>query len=331
MAQGRLAAVSDYLLRLYARAEEADATGYSTFALDGMCSILGADKAWWGVIAVSEAGPRLLSSFRSGLPPTWEAAWETVKQDDTLARSIAQTRNRTVALDSATLPATSGLVKLAEGFDLGQTLSIAVDMPDHGAFMFLSLYRGHARRAFTPEDKMINQLVVPHMHAAWRQNLRERLRVCGDQDDTGICKAFVDRDGKLVQREAGFAAVVAAHWPAWRGPQLPLLLREAIERARAAPGCWIGRGTWTVRTVPAGLLTLVELREATALDSLRPRELQVAKMFAEGATHKEIARLTGLTPSTVRHYLREAYAKLSVDNKAALANLINRQGAARGT
>jgi DNA-binding NarL/FixJ family response regulator len=74
-------------------------------------------------------------------------------------------------------------------------------------------------------------------------------------------------------------------------------------------------------------LTLVELREVTSLDHLRPREFQVASLFAEGATHKDIARLIGLTPSTVRHYLRETYSKLDIDNKAALANLFNRRGA----
>jgi len=83
-----------------------------------------------------------------------------------------------------------------------------------------------------------------------------------------------------------------------------------------------------VRSAPAGLLTLVELREATPLDRLTPRELQAARLYAEGETHKDIARLTGLTPSTVRHYLREAYSKLNVDNKAALANLMGRQGIA---
>jgi DNA-binding NarL/FixJ family response regulator len=52
------------------------------------------------------------------------------------------------------------------------------------------------------------------------------------------------------------------------------------------------------------------------------------RLYAEGETHKDIARLTGLTPSTVRHYLREAYSKLNIDNKAALANLMGRHGIA---
>jgi len=328
VAIARLAAVSEYLLGLYARSTEADAAGFSTFALDGMRALLGADKAWWGVISVSEAGPHLLSSFLCGLPPTWDAAWETVKQDDSIAKLIARTKNQAVTLDSAAIPATSGLRRLADGYDLRQTISISVNLPDQRAFMFVSLYRGHERHVFTPEDQSINQLLIPHLHAAWRQNLRERLRPGGDPGGADTYRAFVDREGKPVQHEDGFATVVSQHWPSWRGALLPLHLREAIEAARAAPGSWVGRGAWAVRSAPAGLLTLIELREATPLDRLTPRELQAARLFAEGATHKDIARLTGLTPSTVRHYLREAYSKLNIDNKAALANLIGRRGVA---
>jgi DNA-binding CsgD family transcriptional regulator len=328
VAIARIRAVSEYLLGLYARSTEADAAGFSTFALDGMRALLDADKAWWGVISISEAGPLLQSSFLCGLPSTFEAVWETVKQDDDIAKLIAQTKNQTVSLESKAIPATHGLRRLADGFDVSQTISISVDLPDQRAFMFVSLYRGHERRVFTPEEQSINELLIPHLHAAWRQNLRERLRPSGAAAGTEVYRAFVDRQGKAVQYEDGFAAAVICHWPSWRGALLPLVLREAIEGASAAPGRWIGRGAWAVRSAPAGLMTLVELREATPLDRLTPRELQVVRLYAEGETHKDIARLTGLTPSTVRHYLREAYSKLNIDNKAALANLMGRHGIA---
>ncbi len=330
MVIARLAAVSDYLLRLYACSVEADASRFSTVALDGLRELLDADKAWWGTISISESGPNLLSSFHCGLPDTWETTWEAVKHDDSVARNIATTNNRAFIMDSATIPAASRLLELAERFDVRQTLSISVDLPDQNAFMFLSLYRGRGRPPFTPEDGSINQFLIPHIRAAWRQNLRERLRVRGDSSGDETYKAFVDRAGRLVQHEEGFAAIVGQNWPAWRGPQLPLFLREAIERVRIVPGRWIGRSRWTLRAAPAGMLTLVDLRETSPLDRLRPRELQAVKLFAEGATHKDIALLTGLAPSTVRHYLRESYSKLNINNKAALANLVSRRRPAAG-
>lgn len=323
----QLAEVSNYLLRLYAQSTGADASAYTTFALDGVSQLLGADKAWWGVISISELGPHLFGSFRSRLPSHWEAAWEKVKDDDSVAKALAQRKNQSISLEFASAPGRkSRLSEMAEEFDIREALSVAVEIPNQNSFMFISYYRNCGRSRFSPEDKSINQLLAPHLYATWQRNIHERLRN-GDEDEAGHpYKAFVDRDGRLVQYEAGFGAVLSKHWHSWRGLLLPLILREAIERSRAATGGWIGVDSWTVRTTPAGLWTLVELREANALDRLRPRELQVARLFGEGANHKEVARLTGLTPSTVRHYLREVYAKLGIDNKAALANLLSRRG-----
>ena len=39
-------------------------------------------------------------------------------------------------------------------------------------------------------------------------------------------------------------------------------------------------------------------------------------------TYKEIARDLRLSPATVRHYIRNAYTKLEVSDKAALGRLI---------
>jgi DNA-binding CsgD family transcriptional regulator len=309
------------LLQLYARSVDADAETYATFALDGACELLGADKAWWSIMSLSETGPELLSAFGSAMPSTFPTAWKAMKQDDTITRGIAQARNQLVISVYETVP-TRGLRRLGEDFDLGEVASLAMDLHDQNAFMAVHMYHNFGRRRFTPEDQSINRLLIPHIRAAWRQNLLERLRISGEPEGGEIFKAFVDSEGKLVQHDERFAKVVARHWRTWRGFRLPLLLREAIERSRATPGSWIGRDAWSVRTAPAGLVTLVELREVTAFDRLAPREIQVAKLFADGATHKEIARLTSLAPTTVRHYLREVYSKLHIDNKASLAKFI---------
>lgn len=324
MAIARLAAVSDYLLKLYEHADQADATAYSWFALDGMRHLLGAPKAWWGVMSQSESGPQLLSSVRSELPADFEAAWESIKQSDILTTMITRAKNRTVELDSANIPRTSGLARFADGFDLRQALALSVDLPEQGAFMFISVYRGQGQRPFTSEDRSINQSLVPHLHAAWKQNLRGRLRAPEDESQSGLHKAFINQLGSVVQADNGFAAVVSKRWPNWTGRALPTLLRETITRALLVPGRWIGAGSWAVRVAPAGLLTLIEFRESSLLDCLSPRKRQVACLFAEGATHKEIARTTQLSPATVRHYLREVYSTLSIDNKASLASLIAR-------
>ena len=51
---------------------------------------------------------------------------------------------------------------------------------------------------------------------------------------------------------------------------------------------------------------------------LAPRELGAALLYAQGHSYKEIAATLGLTPATVRTYLRNAYASLGVQNKVEL-------------
>lgn len=58
---------------------------------------------------------------------------------------------------------------------------------------------------------------------------------------------------------------------------------------------------------------------------LSPRERAVALLYAQGHTNKEVARLLGLSPATVRTYLRDAYQLLGVSNKIELLAALGRQ------
>jgi DNA-binding CsgD family transcriptional regulator len=53
-------------------------------------------------------------------------------------------------------------------------------------------------------------------------------------------------------------------------------------------------------------------------DTLSPREIQIARHYAEGATYHEIAEALGIAPSTVRTHLATIYRKLEVSSKLEL-------------
>jgi RNA polymerase sigma factor (sigma-70 family) len=67
---------------------------------------------------------------------------------------------------------------------------------------------------------------------------------------------------------------------------------------------------------------LMESRLNSVLDALSPREKMIAEAFGEGRSYKQIAGQLGLSPATVRHHLRNIYAKTNVSNKSALAGLL---------
>jgi DNA-binding CsgD family transcriptional regulator len=57
------------------------------------------------------------------------------------------------------------------------------------------------------------------------------------------------------------------------------------------------------------------------LSGLSAREQEIAMLYAEGKTSKEIADELCISPTTVRNHVATVYRKLQVSNKAELANL----------
>jgi DNA-binding CsgD family transcriptional regulator len=97
---------------------------------------------------------------------------------------------------------------------------------------------------------------------------------------------------------------------------------------RARQGLWQGRSI-EVRIEPLGTAGADGHRLAARSrigHGLTRREETIARAYAAGDSYKEIARQFGLSPATVRGYLRDCYLKLGVSNKAALGGVLQRGG-----
>ncbi|HUQ43026.1 MAG TPA: AAA family ATPase [Candidatus Limnocylindria bacterium] len=62
---------------------------------------------------------------------------------------------------------------------------------------------------------------------------------------------------------------------------------------------------------------------ADALRDLSVRELEVARLVAEGSSNREIADLLALSPKTVEHHVTNSLAKLGARNRTELAALVH--------
>lgn len=117
-------------------------------------------------------------------------------------------------------------------------------------------------------------------------------------------------------------------------PRRELLARivRAFDRGEGdGRGSIEGCGLRTVRLDgEAGVAYLVlvtpgERVELSAEADLTPAQQEVARHAATGATVRQMSRLLGKRPETVRSHLREVYRRLGVGSRAELAGLV-RQG-----
>ena len=67
---------------------------------------------------------------------------------------------------------------------------------------------------------------------------------------------------------------------------------------------------------------VVSLRPVSRLDTLSPREREVAQKFALGLPYKRIAQDLGISPKTVSNHLSSVSAKLGSGSRADLLEII---------
>ena len=162
---------------------------------------------------------------------------------------------------------------------------------------------------------MLFEQFSAHLMQRWSARVAA---LVGNGGTPGEAHGLVDACGDFVYVGARLALVLSESSPQWDGTRLPAALAVAV---REAPGS-LKLGARRLVTQRCGELVLLSLAPQRRAALLPPREMSVALLFAEGHSHKVIARQTGLAPATVRTYLREAYLRLGVSDKVALGRVL---------
>jgi DNA-binding NarL/FixJ family response regulator len=132
--------------------------------------------------------------------------------------------------------------------------------------------------------------------------------------------AIVDRTGAICHSDGLFEQAIRRERPGWVQGALPAGIVQSV---LGHSGQYKGRSIH-VDAQRVGDVFLLKARPIGPVDRLTRRERQIAERFAQGATHKDIARALGLSPFTVRNYLQGIYSKLAVRDKGELASLLAR-------
>ncbi|MGI8930822.1 MAG: ATP-binding protein [Sphingomicrobium sp.] len=133
----------------------------------------------------------------------------------------------------------------------------------------------------------------------------------------------VRRDPKRALRVVAAASAIRAR----AGGEFPPVFREGVERARAAAEAALGpeaRSIWAegarLRTDEAiGLAFGTAAPRPSAPAGLSERELEVARLVADGLPNKAIASRLQLSVRTVESHVRHTLAKVGLENRTQLA------------
>jgi DNA-binding CsgD family transcriptional regulator len=193
-------------------------------------------------------------------------------------------------------------------------LDVAIPSPPWHTKTFLF---DRERRDFTQRDRLVLDLLQPHLGRLWRAaQTRRRLHAAiaglewtSERDPRGVillapdgCIEFASPPARRLMREY------------FGGPheaELPPALAQWLESGSPTLARRLGDRRLTVDRSGVALL-LEETRDELGIT---PRERQILAWVARGKTNPEIAEILWVAPSTVRKHLENVYAKLGVHTR----------------
>lgn len=308
------------VLRLYRGVRIVPFAQFHDWALRLIKPALNFDTAIWGLGIHDERGTFISSIHLHALPPGMMDDYAKVQSLDTVAERITAQLGRTVCAswDDPELATEryAAMFAYQRKYGMAHLLSTALPDPVLGLGHFLSLFRSDPARPWTEASRHFKERLFPHLTEAYMQ-----ARCLHMKQNGGAERGYViaDRTLRVANVTPVFRELMLCEWPGWVDSRMPPEVCAA----------WSGkaRSYYKGRHVIIGMESdqqLVHLmaRRCNALDVLTARELGVARLFARGLAHKDVAKEMGVSPHTVRNQIKAVYLKLGVSNKTSLANCL---------
>lgn len=282
---------------------------------------IGFDSAWWGEMCPATAvrAPRNLMHASIGLSPDFAREWnQTVAASDSFARASMDSLGVVVREGGGCPDDADEMAVFVERHGLRTIMAITEELPGSGLLFFVCLYRNCPRSPFSDLESMLLQAFCRHLLQFWGYRLAD-MRAASKAASLASL-AISDMQGRLSFLGGGIGRLLWSACEDWQGTMLPARVVDGLSRAPCSIAV-AGNRLLLDRSGPLAVLSLVD--DATRALRVSPRELSAAMLYARGHSYKEIARMMGLTPATVRSYLRNAYGNLGVSNKIELLAALN--------
>ena len=317
-AESLVSAFSAQLLSLHGLGRRRLPEEFMTAALTEFRSLVPFAAAWWGECSdhTEATPPANWQHGCIGLAPSFAHEWNDISVGDEFG--LASMRSPGVVCRSSGHESASLQVEqYSRRHGLFHAMAVTMELPDSGLMFFVSLYRNEGGPAFGDLEARVFGEYCRHLLLRWHEHLSTLLQrgSMAGSDAFALCNAM----GVLVYVGAAVAGTIRRKYPDWQGTQLPAPMTEQLAQAPVV----MRVGQERIEFAACGSLVALSLDPGTATRPLPPRERAVAVLYAAGSSHKEIARQLGLSPATVRTYLRNAYMELGVRNKVELGSRLD--------
>jgi DNA-binding CsgD family transcriptional regulator len=259
-------------------------------------------SARWSLGAPSDED--ILHSACYGTRPEFDRELHAIREQDDIRQRLISEVGATAMKNGHS--ADRFLRRFDQHHDLHSLLATAVPDASGKLLQVLSLYRSESAPPFTEADRVLKQMLAPHLMQAW-QGSWSYAPLTTDEP-----AALLSFNGEVIDADPRFNAMLRAAWPAWCGRRIVL-----------TEGGFDGPSSATAKVcivpapggAPGAQRVLIRANRSGALTA---RERAVAEHYAAGLSYKEIAKALGISPETVRSYIKCCYTKLAVSNKVQL-------------
>jgi len=306
--------LSRVILELHRAGREGPCRQFQPAALELIREIIPFNSAWWGNAAAEPMEFHQLYLFNCD-----DSILETyppyMEQDFFRAALMARpgvTINMSDLITRGRYVRTALYREVGKRYKVEWSLGTLLVEPVSSLYEFLTLWRHDGKKPFTEAERQTKELLMPHIAEAHRTaRLRE---VLGEAREHSLIWAVADKRGFLREVSPRFVHCLREHWPDWQGSRLPQALLECVRLAMP-----FNSARLKLQIAPKGEFRYMQVLALSAMDSLSPREMDIATRYAQGKTYAEIAAALALSPATVRNHIAHCYRKLAVNNKAELA------------
>jgi len=313
-------ALGALLLALYQAARLPSVQQFQEQAIQALRRLLPFDASLWGIGTLVEGHTHTHGAHVWNMPPDAVDLLNLTESHNVVAQRCTAVPDVAHVFKAQDLYANAQTAILAQYQGVRQVLCMATIDRLSSLVGYVSLARQGDEPPFGAEDQRWLTLLMPHLNAMLHLSRVAQIDQIRSQRGTAPTRlAVTDIKGILHVMEPGFDQLLREEWPDWRGPWLPagLLKAQATGTHR-----FLGKHLQVDISGVAEQL-LVTLTRNGPSDRLTRQERACAQAYAQGLSYKEVARELGLAPATVRHHLRETYAKLGIRDKAALAQLMS--------